>query len=940
MAEDASAARPSRYKSHRRGPSSIELPGPGSEQAPSSGSPLGDDGVVRSQSRYHRRPGTAISNNPESAAHYPSQPEIPSRYHSKHHPLPVKASLPLDQEQLPQRPSQSRKTSSNTKHSGEQHATPSAQIGAEDIGEGDVPVMNSGRRLLNREQSNELAHSRSTPTPPSAPTGELFPPPRPVEKPVRHDGPPQSNQIRATRSLTELPHLEEEVDSGCFGGLFKRKRGELTPAGGSKAANPALRDSRGEPIPIRPGGGGIVPGIDAPVSAVNAGDRLVLVEFGRSQRMFPVTPTTTSLDIVKSAAICMSERINIKSAVLLEYFSTVGVQRPLRRYEYVRNVMNSWDSDKQNSLMLVDPGQGTVEPELTTAGVPQGKPEEQSWYLFYSQKMGKWEKRFVTLRPDGQIVCQKDADKMRDVATVCHLSDFDIYLPTPEKLKKKIKPPKKLCFAVKSQQKTSMFETTDNFVHFFATGDKSTAESFYKAVQGWRSWYLVNVLGEGKKDPPKPTAAPVVKRQERQVSTENAQTHRVQDSVGSHYQLGSFKPLIDLEVFERPGNSRLNEEPAFTKSANQFDVNVSPERRTSTVRRNHAPGAINQKAQLKDDEPLANLARTGSLTKRSVAAGRQLKDNEPLANIQRAGSLNKRSVAAERRAEPTDFKNNGLLGRQYSQRRKEIAERDAQLECPWTAGPNMLNGGIDGRDDDLAGDGVRRQTSTRRQIHSSSGVKRSTSNRDRERGHNSSGLHRAESLSRQKPKPLIDLTPEYREAPQFSKKNMGKGFVPESTGGGALIDSATSPEDPLGIPASTDWRHCGTQHSPALGDPQRTRPRGPTSGENNLPFGMADTYRNGAGTGSGSQTSHPLQRRVSQTRSPVQAAFTGEGLLAGQEKQGWGGHNKGRGVIDGSRANGKPLVDLNYGDTFVQGSLLNKVQKSEGIPAPIVDRSR
>lgn len=222
--------------------------------------------------------------------------------------------------------------------------------------------MQAARSRLNREHSNELVQSRSPPTPPSAPTGELFPPPRPIEKPVRHDGPPTSGQIRATRSLTELPHYEEEADSGCFGGWFKRKRGDASPV--DNAAIERQRDSKGELLPIRPGGGGIVPGTDAPVSAVNAGDRLVLVEFGRSKRVFPVTPTTTSLDIVKSASICMSGNINVKSAVLLEYFGTVGVQRPLRRYEYVRNVMNSWDSDKQNSLLLVDPASGTVEPEL------------------------------------------------------------------------------------------------------------------------------------------------------------------------------------------------------------------------------------------------------------------------------------------------------------------------------------------------------------------------------------------------------------------------------------------------------------------------------------------------------------------------------------------------------------------------------------------------
>uniref|UniRef100_A0A2D3VFZ2 PH domain-containing protein n=1 Tax=Ramularia collo-cygni TaxID=112498 RepID=A0A2D3VFZ2_9PEZI len=934
MAEMATITRPSRYKSQRRKVSAEGLQGP--DQAPS---PQGVDGVVRSKSRYHRRPGTAVSTSAEHAQQptLQSQPEMPSRYHSKNRQSPQK---PLNQVPLAQKPPQLRQTSSNTKQSDDRLVSPSAEVSAGDFkDEEDTLAMNSGHRRLNREQSNELVQSRSPPTPSSVPVGDLFPPPKATEKPVRHDGPPQSGQIRATRSLTELPHYDEaEADTGCFGGWFKRKRGEALPAG---AAIPRARDSKGELLPIRPGGGGIVPGIDAPVSAVNAGDRLVLVEFGRSQRVFPVTPTTTSVDIIKSASICMSGNIDVKSAVLLEYFSTVGVQRPLRRYEYVRSVMNSWDSDKQNSLLLVDPASGIVEPELTMAGVPKDRPEEQSWYLFYSQKMGKWEKRFVILRPDGQIVCQKEADKMKEVANVCHLSDFDVYTPTPEKLKKKIKPPKKLCYAIKSQQKTSMFETTDNFVHFFATGDKPTAESFHKAIQGWRSWYLVNVLGEGMKEEPKPAATAAVTRAERQVSNENAKTHRVQDSVGSHYQLGSFKPLIDLEVFEKPEPTGSSQETAFTKSANQFDVNVSPERRNSTARRRNPPGVLTQKAQLKDDEPLANLQRNGSVNKRTVPAGRQLKDDEPLANLQRNDSVNKRSAVTERRAESAEFKNTGLLGRQYSQRRKNYEEKEAQPEDPWTAGPNLLNGRIDGKDGELAAaGGVKRQSSMRRQGHGAGEVKRSGSTRDRETGRrrgDSGGLQRTGSVVREKPKPLIDLTPEHREAPQFSKKAMGKGFVPGNTGGGGLIDSATSPEDLMGVPASTDWRRCGSQAVPTVGDANVKKIRG-QPGENTLPYGMADDGLNGSG--SVSQSSQPLQRGFSQHRQPAQTAFTGEGLLGAQEKQGWGGHSKGRGVIDGSRANGKPLVDLNYNDTFANGSLLNKVQRSEGIPAPIVDREK
>ena len=45
-------------------------------------------------------------------------------------------------------------------------------------------------------------------------------------------------------------------------------------------------------------------------------------------------------------------------------------------------------------------------------------------------------------------------------------------------------------------------------------------------------------------------------------------------------------------------------------------------------------------------------------------------------------------------------------------------------------------------------------------------------------------------------------------------------------------------------------------------------------------------------------------------------------------------------MIYGSRAGGKPLVDLTETSRFVQGSLLNKVEKAAGIPAPIIDREK
>ncbi|SMR57178.1 unnamed protein product [Zymoseptoria tritici ST99CH_1E4] len=831
-----------------------------------------EDTISRSKSRYRKRTGTSAGSPPQSSPPVPQLPsDLPTRYHTKHSNAPFQ---PAGQEQLVHDSTRQQDISTNeVRQSDLRQASPPVQSRASDplLGDrakDDSPAMNG--RYRSTRTRREPAAPQASPSPPTVtqyepghypqPSGELFPPVKPVEKPVRQDGPPQSGQIRATKSVSELPKYDDS-DDGCLARFFKRKRGEASPVV-EKAPIARPVNSRGELLPIRPGGGGIVPGTDAPVSAVNAGDRLVRVECGKSERVFPVTPTTTPTDIIKSASTCMSERIDVKSAILLEHFGTVGVQRPLRRYEHIRDIMNSWDMDKQNSLLLVDPATGSVEPELTLAGVPNQKPEDQSWYLFYSQKAGKWEKRYVTLKSDGQITCRKDEDsKVKDIQNVCHLSDFDVYTPTPERLRKKIKPPKKFCHAIKSQQKTIMFESTENFVHFFSTSDKATANSFYGAIQGWRSWYLVNVLEEGKKTKA-PPAALATETNARHTSNDHAvKAHRQGESMDSHYQLGSFKPLIDAERFDKPAHNSAGE--GFVKSSNQLDTNISPERRASTRRSNNPPIALNNKAILADDEPLANLARSGSLNRHS--------------------SINRHRVSDKRlqTAATTEFNDNSLLGRKYSQRRRDISGKED--EEPWTTGPNLLNGGL--RDDDHT---PRRQSSTRR--HPTADINRSSSTRDRtiRERRTSNDMVRSHTRARhnqtqtQMPKPLIDLTPEYREAPQFSKKNLGKGYVPDghTSGeiGGPLIESATSPEDVLGIPSSTDWRH---------------RNANPGAYE----VGGGGLQRGGSVRASGSKSRSPAGRET---------AFTGEGLLGamGEGKQGWGGESKGRGVVVDERREG------------------------------------
>ncbi|KAI7534784.1 hypothetical protein KC331_g12375 [Hortaea werneckii] len=884
--EDTSTSPPpmvSRYRSQRKAKQHAEETEPPVPDLPEPGH--ADEGIARSRSRYHRKnpPEGGIGSARPNTAH--TQTESPSRS------------------------SPARYASRKGR---QRHDSPAAQPGATETplredGYGQPAAKPEQARLNGRS----VKHSQSPPPATSShpetlaqtPSGELFPPMRaePVQAPpqrIRSDGPPQSSQIKATKSVSELP-LYDDIDDdrgGCFG-LFKRKRHQTVPASEKTPIARPSQVSKG-PRTIKAGGGGVVPATDIPESAVNASDRHVTVRFDGHERSFPVTPLTTPVDIIKSAATVFSSPMNVKSVVLLEYFRTVGVQRPLRRYERIRDVLNSWDNDRENSLLLVDPDTGTSEVELSLAGVPSAKPaEQQSWSLTYSQKPGKWEKRYIVLHPSGQLTQQKDPDKPQSQENIAHLSDFDIYTPTQTKLKKAIKPPKRYCFAVKSQQKSMMFESHLNFVHFFCTGDQATSDAFYSALQEWRSWYLVNVMGEGSKAQPRPTGTVnsggprALRDGDREFPTT---AHHTRDSFDSHYQLGSYKPLIDQDRLEnkRPHTSRSSHEntapPPPPSSGAKGGSGLG--RNPSSAAKKHAPPPPQTlgKEQLADNEPLGNLARHRSTDRR-----RNSSDGHGHGRGRGGGG-----------GGSDDFAKDALLGRSYTQRQQKqtaAGERDrlSGAKQPFTPGATLLGTSNSHQNDGprpSSQDGLHRHPSSARggakTTQQSNELRRNVSRRNAGGGGklttdlHRSGSHRIAPATNSPAggpvgggvpgmvveKPLVDLTPETYEPPQHSLKGKGKGFHPTRIGPGGLIDSATSPEDVVGVPPSTEWRGGGGGGRGVVG--------------------------NGVGSSSG----------------------TGVGAKGG------GG--------------GGPMLDLSEESKFAPGSLLNRVEREQGRDGPIIDREK
>ena len=311
--------------------------------------------------------------------------------------------------------------------------------------------------------------------------------------------PPQHGNVEASKQRTSQGERTQRSELHSPRGPVKTQMPSIARSTKSSLASRTSRESNKTKATSedRPPEATLCrPTFDAPISAVNAGERRVSVRHDQSVISVPISPTTTPYDIVRAASVQLSPDISPDDHVLLESYTPLGLERPLRKYEHIRDLLNSWDFDTQNTLVLLPSFCESMDINLNLEGVLEQPPAGASVQMYHSQRPGQWDKKWINLRADGQISVAKNGVSSNS----CHLSDFDIYMPTKTRLCKYIRPPKRFCFAIKSQQKSSIFLSNQNFVHLFSTNDKTLANHFYSSVQIWRSWYLVHVMGQRAED--------------------------------------------------------------------------------------------------------------------------------------------------------------------------------------------------------------------------------------------------------------------------------------------------------------------------------------------------------------------------------------------------------------------------------------------------------
>lgn len=204
-------------------------------------------------------------------------------------------------------------------------------------------------------------------------------------------------------------------------------------------------------------------------------------------------------------------------------------------------------------------------------------PPTLNLQLYHHVRPGKWQKRWISLLRDGQMLASKKASGAKptdkDCQRLCNLAHCDIYQPTSEPAilsddsssmnsprispVKALKPPKHFVFAVKYQQRPASYPDAANYVHFLCTDDPATASRFHALVHTWRSWYIKERrqkrLADVERNPP-PQITPVRHKPKKSIGhIRVTPSHTVQLSVDeTPHTIGdqpSPRPLLDMERY-------------------------------------------------------------------------------------------------------------------------------------------------------------------------------------------------------------------------------------------------------------------------------------------------------------------------------------------------------------------------------------------------------
>ncbi|KAI0036539.1 hypothetical protein K488DRAFT_8518, partial [Vararia minispora EC-137] len=197
--------------------------------------------------------------------------------------------------------------------------------------------------------------------------------------------------------------------------------------------------------------------------------------------MVEIGPGTTAQDVLNCLAQQghLAEWAGIGGWMLFEICQDLNMERPVRGFELVPDVLKSWDKERMNNALLArkTPFVNVLHP----SAIPSSSPR-RAGYVEYEVKRGSWKKRWLELREQGLFLAKKETGK--DEVFLCSVSNFDAYsVARPGKSKLFV-------FAVKSTDNITFFENKNDYMHVFAVGE-TDGKQWIEKVMLARS-YIIN----------------------------------------------------------------------------------------------------------------------------------------------------------------------------------------------------------------------------------------------------------------------------------------------------------------------------------------------------------------------------------------------------------------------------------------------------------------
>jgi len=327
-----------------------------------------------------------------------------------------------------------------------------------------------------------------------------------------------------------------------------------------------------------------------------------------------ITSVMQAKDVIRD----LMRRRNIPDTpewTLFELCNDFGVERPLKEWEIVTDVITSWDIQKTKNAMIMKKYNYY---ESLKASSAVGRFPSIRGKIYMETKPGKYNKRQFELRPNGLYYYKK---KSSQETLLVNLNSYDVYTL----LIKMHNAPTEFAFAIKSTDPINFFEDKKKYIYYLYATDINLLFDWVMSIrQGKTEKYVLEQQQHERENSPG-----VVARSPTGIMQKQSPYRTQQPSLFEEKQRIKSMEIQKSRKYQKEGNGPLV----------QIDQSKSkPASRSKSLTQRKSSGAAVLQASAsrsKKSGPLINL--DGVQTSNSLRKGSQSASQTPLSSSSRRG---------------------------------------------------------------------------------------------------------------------------------------------------------------------------------------------------------------------------------------------------------------------------------------------------------------